>query len=95
MKLSLILVVVGAALSVGPVSADDHHFQATQAGGLTFNEELGVAMNKQGHAIPDAPGQGSPFTGEHRCSPATDTTAAQENANVKAKGADDVADCVE
>ena len=52
-------------------------------------------MNRHGHVIPDAPGQGSPFSGNHLCTPATDTSAAQENANVMAKGTDDVADCAE
>jgi hypothetical protein len=45
--------------------------------------------------MPDAPGQGSPFSGNHQCTPATDTGAAQDHANVKPKGADDVADCAE
>jgi hypothetical protein len=45
--------------------------------------------------MPDAPGQGSPFTGGHQCTPATDTGAAQAHANVKPKGADSVEDCEE
>ena len=89
------LVVLGSALTMGSVYADDHHVQAVTSGGLTFNEELGVALNRQGHIIPDSPGQGSPFSGNHLCTPATDTSAAQENANVMAKGTDDVADCAE
>lgn len=94
MKLALALV-VGASLLVGPVQADDHHFQAVQAGGLLFDPDLRLITNKTGHVMPDSPGQGSPFTGGHQCTPATDTGAAQDHANVKAKGADDVADCAE
>ncbi len=94
MKLALLLI-VGAALSVGPALADDHLFQATQSGGLTFDANTDTISNKAGHVIPDkAPGQGSPFSGEHQCTPATDTSAAQEHANVKAKGAGSVAECI-
>ena len=95
MKLTLLLV-VGAALCLGPALADDHLVQATRSGGLVFDAANDVIMNKKGHVIPDtAPGQGSPFIGEHQCTPATATSAAQDHANVKAKGADDVADCAE
>lgn len=96
MKLLLSLVVAGSLLAFPSVAqADDHHFQAITSGGLTFDAALGQAVNKAGHAIPDAPGQGSPFTGNHQCTPATDTAAAHEHANVKPKGADDIADCEE
>ncbi len=94
MKLALVLA-VGVSLLVGSVQADDHHFQAIQAGGLLFDPDSGLITNKTGHVMPDAPGQGSPFTGNHQCTPATDTGAAQDHANVKAKGAADVADCEE
>ena len=94
MKLALVLF-VGASLAIGSAYADDHHFQAIQSGGLFFDAATGTITNKSGHVMPDAPGQGSPFTGNHQCTPATDTAAAQAHANVKAKGADDVADCAE
>lgn len=94
MKLALVLF-VGVSLAIGPAQADDHHFQAIQAGGLLFDAATFTITNKTGHAVPDSPGQGSPFTGNHLCTPATDTGAAQDNANVKPKGTDDVADCEE
>jgi hypothetical protein len=96
MKLLLSLVVAGSLLAFpGVVQADDHHFQAITSGALTFDLGLGQAVNKADHAIPDSPGQASPFTGNHQCTPATDTEAAHENANVKAKGADDISECEE
>jgi hypothetical protein len=94
MKLALAFV-VGAALTIGSAYADDHHFQAIQSGGLFIDPVTHVITNKAGHVMPDAPGQGSPFSGNHQCTPATDTGAAQDHANVKPKGADDVADCAE
>jgi hypothetical protein len=72
--------------------ADDHHFQAIQAGALTFDVELGAAVNKADQVLPDSPGQASPFTGNHQCTPATDTEAAQNN--VQPKGPD-AGDCSE
>ena len=96
MKLLTPIVAAATLLAFSSVGlADDHHFQATVAGGLTFDAELEAAVNKAGHVIPDAPGQGSPFSGLHLCTPATDTESAQEHANVKPKGTDDVADCTE
>jgi hypothetical protein len=88
---------VGAFLiaTAGIGLADDHLFDATQAGGLIFDEDLDAVFNKNGQVIPESPGQGSPFTGEHQCTPATDTGAAQDNANVKPKGVDDIDECTE
>ena len=95
MKLAM-LFLVGASLIVGPVYADDHLFQATQSGGLSFDAVTGLITNKAGRVIPDsAPGQGSPFSGHDQCTPATATEAAREHANVKPKGADSIADCEE
>jgi hypothetical protein len=96
MKRFLLLVAGVSLLGLsGMVYADDHHFQATVSGGLIFDPVLGVAVNKSGKVIPEAPGQGSPFTGHDQCTPATDTEAAHEHANVKPKGADDIEDCEE
>ena len=94
MKFALVLF-VGASLAIGSAYADDHHFQAIQSGGLFFDVTTFSVVNKAGHAVPDSPGQASPFTGAHLCTPATDTGAAQDNANVKPKGTDDPADCAE
>lgn len=94
MKLALVLAVT-ASFAIGSAIADDHQFQAIQSGGLFIDPVTHVITNKTGHVMPDAPGQGSPFSGNHQCTPATDTGAAQDHATVKPKGADDVADCLE
>jgi hypothetical protein len=94
MKLALVLA-LGASLLVGSALADDHLFQATQHG-LSFDPATELITNKAGHVIPDtAPGQGSPFAGNDQCTPATANETARDHANVKPKGADDVADCEE
>ena len=94
MKLALLLF-VGASLLVGSAYSDDHLFQATQHG-LSANPVTEVITNKAGHVIPDsAPGQGSPFAGADQCTPSTANEVARAHANVKPKGADDVADCAE
>ena len=83
-----------AMLLVPAALADDHLVQATQSGGLRFDQTQDAIFNKAGHRIPDtAPGQGSPFNGNDQCTPATATEAAQDHANVKPKGADSVDEC--
>ena len=85
MKTPALILVATACVSLtavaGPARADDHLFNALQHGlspdGQPFHE------NKAGHSGDLAPGQGSPFTGEDRVTPATDTEAAQAHANVK------------
>jgi hypothetical protein len=75
-------ILAGALLLTSAATADDHLFQAQQHG---------LADNAHSQAIAhseEAPGQGSPFTGEHQCSPATATEAAQLHANVMPKGPD-------
>jgi hypothetical protein len=52
----------GTLLLAPAALADDHHFQAITSGALTFDIELGAAVNKAGHVLPDSPGQASPFT---------------------------------
>lgn len=92
MRLAFAVAIVGTLLAGGFAYADDHLFQATQSGGLNYNEQLDVFTNKAGHVVPEsAPGQGSPFKGEHQCTPSTATQAAQDHANVKPKGPE--ADC--
>ena len=87
-------ILAGALLLASSATADDHLFQAISVGALTFDEQTETAFNKNGHAIPDAPGQGSPFTGNHQCTPATDTESAQDHANVQPKGPN-AGDCTE
>jgi hypothetical protein len=78
---SCMLFVAGAA------NADDHLFQAEQNGlkegsqGAAHSNAFTV--NPAGRSGDLAPGQGSPFTGEDTQTPATDTEAANEHANVK------------
>ena len=77
------LVIAGASLIAltGIAKADDHLCEATQHG-LTEDSQP-FQTNKAGHSGDLAPGQGSPFTGEETKTPATDTDAANEHANVK------------
>jgi hypothetical protein len=99
-EMKLITAIAAAAAlvaSTGIGLADDHHFQAIQSAGftLTFDAEgNAIIQNPNGHIMPDSPGQASPFTGNHQCTPATDTPAAQDNANVKPKGPE-AGDCEE
>ena len=65
----------------GTALADDHLFNATQHGLSTDSQPF--QTNKAGNSCDLAPGQGSPFTGEETKTPATDTDAANNNANVK------------
>ena len=62
-------------------SADDHLFNATQHG--LSEDSQPFQTNKAGHSGDLAPGQGSPFAGHDTQTPATDTEAANEHANVK------------
>ena len=65
----------------GTAMADDHLFNATQHG-LPLDSQP-FQTNKAGHSGDLAPGQGSPIAGEETKTPATDTAAANANANVK------------
>lgn len=71
----------------GVAQADDHLFQAQQHGlktGSTASSTThAFTTNSAGHSGDLAPGQGSPFTGHDTQTPATDTDAANEHANVK------------
>jgi hypothetical protein len=77
--------IAGASLTalVGIAKADDHRFQATEFGGLSEDGQP-FQTNQPGHSGDLASGQGSPSTGdeEHKTL-ATDTEAANLNANVK------------
>jgi hypothetical protein len=73
-------ILAGALLLASGATADDHLFQAQQHG-LADNSHSQAIANSE-----DAPGQGSPFTGEHQCTPSTDTEAAHHDNNVKPKG---------
>ena len=65
----------------GIAGADDHLFNATQHGLSPDSQPF--QTNPAGHSGDLAPGQGSPFTGEETKTPATDTDAANNHANVK------------
>ncbi|RWB19358.1 hypothetical protein [Mesorhizobium sp.] len=86
-KHALILAATGASLLVfaGTAKADDHLFNATEHG-LSLDSQP-YQTNKAGHSGDLAPGQGSPFTGEETKTPATDTDAANDHANVKERQA--------
>jgi hypothetical protein len=87
------LIFAAAALLASAAYADDHLVQATLSGGLIADEATDTILNKAGQVIPDkAPGQGSPFIGEHHCTPATANEAAHDHANVKPRGPD-AGDC--
>ncbi|TIO07556.1 hypothetical protein [Mesorhizobium sp.] len=82
---ALILAATGASLIAftGLAKADDHLFDALQHGLSPDSQPL--QTNKAGHSGDVAPGQGSPFTGHDMQTPATDTEAANDHANVKAR----------
>ncbi|WP_192256355.1 hypothetical protein [Mesorhizobium silamurunense] len=82
-KHALILAAAGVSLIAfaGFARADDHLFNATQHGLSPDSQPF--QTNKAGHSGDLAPGQGSPFTGEETKTPATDTDAANNHANVK------------
>jgi len=77
------IIVAGASLMAlaGIARADDHLFNATQHGLSPDGQPF--QTNKAGHSGDLAPGQGSPFVGADTKTPATDTEAANLNANVK------------
>jgi len=86
------LITASAALliSSGAIAqADDHLFQAQQnglaAGGTASSNTHAFTTNSAGHSGTLAPGQGSPFTGHDTQTPATDTDAANQHANVKVR----------
>jgi hypothetical protein len=84
-----ISLIVGTSLIafIGIAKADDHLFNAQQQGlrpdGNAINHTHAFDINKAGHSGDLAPGQGSPFAGEEMKTPATDTEAANDHANVK------------
>ncbi|MDX8526918.1 hypothetical protein RFM68_20665 [Mesorhizobium sp. MSK_1335] len=82
-KHAIILAATGVSLIAfaGFTRADDHLFNAEQHGLSPDSQPF--QTNKAGHSGDLAPGQGSPFAGEETKTPATDTTAANDHANVK------------
>ncbi|MER8443428.1 hypothetical protein NKH52_09520 [Mesorhizobium sp. M1066] len=80
---ALILAVTGASLLAltGLAKADDHLVNALQHG--LSDDGHPFQTNQAGHSGDLAPGQGSPFAGEDTQTPATDTAAANDHANVK------------
>ena len=81
---TVLLILSGVA-----AQADDHLFQAQQnglrSGSTASSNAQAFTPNPAGHSGSLAPGQGSPFTGEETQTPATDTTAANQNAQVKTR----------
>ncbi|MBA1142243.1 hypothetical protein [Mesorhizobium neociceri] len=69
----------------GFARADDHLVNALQHGLSPDSQPF--QTNKAGHSGDLAPGQGSPFVGADTQTPATDTEAANDHANVKERQA--------
>jgi hypothetical protein len=73
--------------TAGFAAADDHLFQAEQnglsAGSQGATHTHAYITNSAGHSGDLAPGQGSPFSGHDTQTPATDTEAANDHANIK------------
>jgi len=86
-KHALLLAATGVSLitSAGFARADDHLFNALQHGLSPDSQPF--QTNKAGHSGDLAPGQGSPFVGDDTQTPATDTEAANDHANVKERQA--------
>jgi hypothetical protein len=82
---TFILAAAGASLIAftGLAKADDHLFTAQQHGLKPDSQPF--QTNKAGHSGDLAPGQGSPFAGADTQTPATDTEAANDHANVKSR----------
>jgi hypothetical protein len=86
---TLITVLAAAGISsfASIASADDHLFQAQQHGlsddSQASSNTQAFTINPAGHSGDLAPGQGSPFVGDDQQTPATDTEAANDHANVK------------
>ena len=76
--------VVLFAVLGGAALADDHLFQATQHGLKPDSQPF--STNPAGHSGDLAPGQGSPFAGADQQTPATDTAAANNHAQIKPRG---------
>jgi hypothetical protein len=83
------LILAGAlAIPLGGVALADDHLANAQshglsAGGTADSHNRAFTTNKAGHSGDLAPGQGSPFAGQDRQTPSTDTAAANAHANVK------------
>lgn len=83
-NVSACLIAVASLIALtGIAKADDHLFNATQHG--LSEDSQPFQTNKAGHSGDLAPGQGSPFAGEETKTPATDTEAANDHANVKGR----------
>jgi hypothetical protein len=78
---AFLLAGAGLIAFYGVALADDHLATATDHG--LSEDSQPFQTNKAGHSGDLAPGQGSPFAGEDRKTPATDTAAANNNANVQ------------
>jgi len=87
MKIRVPLALISVIAFAGIGHADDHLFQAQQhglsEGSKGAANSHAFTENPAGHSGDLAPGQGSPFTGHDTQTPATDTEAANDHANVK------------
>lgn len=88
MNIGTLLIVSASMMTcIVVANADDHLFNAQQhglgSGTQASTHSQAFTENKAGHSGDLAPGQGSPFAGEEMKTPATDTDAANEHANVK------------
>ncbi|MDX8454932.1 hypothetical protein RFM98_19390 [Mesorhizobium sp. VK9D] len=67
-------IIMAAFSLLGPASAADHLFTATEAGGLTTDSQpFQNGINNKAPTAEDVPGGGSPLSGEDHTVPATDT----------------------
>jgi len=82
---NLILAAIATLAMAGMARADDHLFQALQHGLTTDSQPF--QTNPAGHSGDLAPGQGSPFSGSDMQTPATDSEAANDHAQIKAREA--------
>lgn len=72
------------AAMAGTALADDHLVKAAEHGLNPDSQPFTV--NPAGHGGDLAPGQGSPFVGYDQQTPATDTGAANDHAQIKPRG---------
>lgn len=84
MQTRTVILTAAALLALsGIAKADDHLVNALEHG--LSPDAHPFTVNNAGHSGDLAPGQGSPFAGHDTQTPATDTEAANDHANVKVR----------